>query len=520
MTLEAFNRDDIRRAAKLAGGVNVTYKTKTENIAFLREQGVVDLDVDSDGGLRLIREGGFETEARDEEALHQAVRDHLDELRDGAEVTFDVAELPPPARAAIGQDGLVHALDVFNDTWCDQDTDPFADGVFEYVREGVVDCPECCAVFNDEEPDSEPLDHPAGFDSPFPDAFPGATVADFPSAEDQALLDEAAERDPATEVPAYSITTDADGRSRVKVVVDEDMVTIDETDPRYARVVTALLQGEDPTPFVRAGDIVEAALGSITYSLSRRTRIVKPIGSTEADGVELYIDDEHVDGKMVDQFVRYWVEGRDMGNLLTFLERVKSNPLPVAETNLYGWGSALTIDADGYFIGFKSVLPDPTEEHLPIEERRFKPSHSGPGAVNGIVPDDGTLWQRVGDVVTIDRELVRPGAECGVGLHVGTWNYASRFNGRRGVVMEVRVDPADIVNVPYNDTGKLRCTRYTVLGFHDTNGALDHHEPEAAWSPASAVATLERTVTETVVEPEQAEAVRGFFSKLADRFRR
>ena len=54
-----------------------------------------------------------------------------------------------------------------------------------------------------------------------------------------------------------------------------------------------------------------------------------------------------------------------------------------------------------------------------------------------------------------------PSVGCHKGLHVGTWDYASSFG--RGVVLEVEVDPRDVVSVP-TDCGdaKLRCCRYRV----------------------------------------------------------
>lgn len=263
----------------------------------------------------------------------------------------------------------------------------------------------------------------------------------------------------------YHTSVDDKGRSQVTVVVDGNMTTVDETHPNYSRIVTALLADEDPTPWLDASS--EKLLQQVVNVLGEDSAIV----TDEHGEHHLYLGGTEVDGKLVDKFISFWADDQPFDGLLKFLERVNMNPLPVAEIGLYNWDSALTIDDDGYFIGFKSVIPT---------EGGFRPAYNGPGYVNGIAAEPGQyIVQNVGDVVTMDRDSIEPGPECGIGLHVGTWNYASTYNGGRGVVMEVRVDPADIINVPSYHSGKLRCCRYEIVAIHsDKSGDLSHYEPE------------------------------------------
>jgi hypothetical protein len=50
---------------------------------------------------------------------------------------------------------------------------------------------------------------------------------------------------------------------------------------------------------------------------------------------------------------------------------------------------------------------------------------------------------------------------CSVGLHVGTYDYASNFTLN---VLEVHVNPRDVVSVPTDSNwAKVRCCRYVVI---------------------------------------------------------
>jgi hypothetical protein len=62
------------------------------------------------------------------------------------------------------------------------------------------------------------------------------------------------------------------------------------------------------------------------------------------------------------------------------------------------------------------------------------------------------------------RVLHAPSQECGDGLHIGTFAYASTFYGG-DTVMLVKFSPRDIVSLPdSNSAWKLRVCRFTVIG--------------------------------------------------------
>ena len=85
----------------------------------------------------------------------------------------------------------------------------------------------------------------------------------------------------------------------------------------------------------------------------------------------------------------------------------------------------------------------------------------------GLVPN----WANT--TVTMPRNMVEddPTKACSQGLHIASKEYARDY----GNVVEVSVDPADIVSVPYNyNNKKCRCCRYEVLtGKEKPAGAPD-----------------------------------------------
>jgi hypothetical protein len=82
-----------------------------------------------------------------------------------------------------------------------------------------------------------------------------------------------------------------------------------------------------------------------------------------------------------------------------------------------------------------------------------------------------------------------PGKACSTGLHVGTKSFAKDFG---AVVIEVKIDPADVVSVPHESGGqKLRCAKYEVarVSVEDSYG-LRHYEPAGTFTPEAAGESL------------------------------
>lgn len=297
--------------------------------------------------------------------------------------------------------------------------------------------------------------------------------ADFDE-DDEVDDDEDREPEPFS---AYNISIHQDGRSTITFVDDDGLQSITQEHPAFERILADLLVGRKP----RSYDPASSLAASIEHIGDSRLSVATPtdgayLGADPANyKPSVLFDGEPIHGRMVDVFLRYHLEGRDATNLVRFLERCKANPVEGAAEGLFNWGGSerLTITPEGHFIGFKAVRNT-------LDADVYESSSSGEAWVNG-EHRTGRIRQQVGDVVTMPPRLVTPGPECSTGLHVGDWNYASTFLGSTSIVMEVDVDPADVVNVPNYETGKMRVVKYLVSQIHDRASEDDasHQEPEA-----------------------------------------
>jgi hypothetical protein len=261
----------------------------------------------------------------------------------------------------------------------------------------------------------------------------------------------------------YNIVLSSDGGSTV-VLTDEDLntTTITEEHPNFLRIVNGLHDGEDVT------DWLDPRPAKVMVGLSDRIQIIDDV---------LHFDDDPVYDGLSNTILRYQREGREVSNLVRFMERLAENPSRRSREMLFTWTEAkeLIIDTDGYIIAYKGV----TAEQLSI--------HSGTAYVDGNKVQ-GQIPNEVGTVISMPRSMVQddPNQGCSYGLHAGNWSYASGFG---TIVLEVRIDPADVVSVPADCSyQKLRCCKYTVVAVHESDeDDLDEYEPEATWDEDEAL---------------------------------
>lgn len=298
----------------------------------------------------------------------------------------------------------------------------------------------------------------------------------------------------------YNIVNADNGTCTVVMMFpDGNVETINETHPNFTRITHALINNEDPSEWLSAD------VKRIVEHLSSRVSVV--------DGV-LHFDGDPVYNGLSDVIARYHREGRDATNLVRFMERLSSNPSANSREQLFNWTQAqdLTIDADGYIIGYKGVstresdqdyLSDEGEVLFPLDKYPFRSSSAGHGIVDGIEVN-GYLPMGVGVTVEMPRREVNdnPNEGCSTGLHVGDYNYAVGY-AHAGALLEVRFDPADVVSVPA-DCGfaKLRCCRYEGVAIHDIDlgDDLEDYEPEATWDDDEAMDAFMGYVEPSFVE--------------------
>lgn len=152
------------------------------------------------------------------------------------------------------------------------------------------------------------------------------------------------------------------------------------------------------------------------------------------------------------KILRFSNDGLPYQPLVKFAEKLQQNPSFRAVNELFTFleKNDHPITETGNFIAYKRVRGD------------FMDIHSG------------TFDNHPGQAPTVNRNQVDEDCSrtCSEGLHVANWNYAhtqfASSNSATDVMLEVEVNPADVVAVPvdYNNS-KMRVCKYVVLNVVD-----------------------------------------------------
>ena len=165
---------------------------------------------------------------------------------------------------------------------------------------------------------------------------------------------------------------------------------------------------------------------------------------------EILIDGKPAPGVLGNKIVAFANQGLPYEPLVRFAKNLKGNPSFRAVNELFQFleKNDHPITDDGCFIAYKRVGDD------------FKDLYTH------------TMDNTVGSTVEMSRNEVNedPTQTCSYGLHVANWDYAcNHYCSGQGVMLEVKVNPADVVAVPvdYNQA-KMRVCKYVVLGVVDS----------------------------------------------------
>lgn len=175
----------------------------------------------------------------------------------------------------------------------------------------------------------------------------------------------------------------------------------------------------------------------------------------------IFFDGDQLNSTITDHVIRLMWDDEDFMPYVFFLENVMENPVQHSREQSFDWitaaGDGMTITEDGMVVGFKGTHGD--------GNGGFESTTAGHAIVNG-EEYNGRIPYAVGDVVTMPRSEVThdPGTSCSTGLHVGTRRYAKRFLGNGGALLEVWVNPRDIVSVPSGEHEKMRVCRFYIVG--------------------------------------------------------
>lgn len=230
----------------------------------------------------------------------------------------------------------------------------------------------------------------------------------------------------------------------------EPVKSADSNHPHWDSIINGLTNGDES---VYALFDVRGGVGAKLRRLSERIT---------TDGGNIYFDGDAIDDALSQQILRFLDEGvDDYKPLVNFMAKIAENPSQHSRDNLYRWlrAQGFSITLDGDLVAYKGVKVYRDEGR---DETRYVSSHSGPAIVDGVAVN-GRVPNNPGSVVEMPRSQVtaNPAIGCHVGLHVGTWNYASTF---ADVTLEVHVHPRDVVSVPTEcSDAKMRVSRYKVV---------------------------------------------------------
>lgn len=213
-----------------------------------------------------------------------------------------------------------------------------------------------------------------------------------------------------------------------------------------------------------AGDESIYGLFDVREGLGRRLENLSE--RVSYNGEDILFDGTPVHSVLADQIKRALESGEaDYMPLIRFWEKLESNPQQHSKEQAYRWLAThdFKITEDGDVVAYKGVVDNKNGTFSSISSSNVPDTPSG--YVDGVpVPPLSTVTQKIGSVVTMPRDEVKhdPSVACHRGLHVGDWSYARGF--ARGAVLEVHVNPRDIVSVPNDERSrKVRTCKYKVV---------------------------------------------------------
>lgn len=224
------------------------------------------------------------------------------------------------------------------------------------------------------------------------------------------------------------------------------LLTADSAHPHWQAIIDGVAAGDESV-----FDLFDVAGGVMKRFKQITDRV-------SYDGVNVLFDGDVVHAAIADQIRRTLEAGEaDYRPLVAFWEKLESNPNTHSKEQAYNWLSThdFKITEDGDVVAYKGVKRADTGGFVSIS--------SGDAIVDGVA-HSGYIPNGIGSVVTMPRSKVAhdPSRACHYGLHAGDWSYANNF--AQGAVLEVHINPRDIVSVPSDSSyRKVRTCRYEVI---------------------------------------------------------
>jgi hypothetical protein len=231
-------------------------------------------------------------------------------------------------------------------------------------------------------------------------------------------------------------------------------LTANDGHPAWHQILTAIADGAEYEALV--------ALFNPAQAISDRFESIGHRVSVRGD--TLYFDGDAVHSALTDHILRLLNEGDEdwAETYVAFYEKLMNNPSENSREQLYRWlGSHdfTLVKYSGDIVAYKGCALNDEGAAISI--------HSGHAIVDG-EERHGRIPYPIGSFVEMPRSEVAddPHTSCSYGLHFGTRAYAQGY--ADGVMLEVHVDPRDVVSVPAGEDQKARCCRMYVAEVNET----------------------------------------------------
>jgi hypothetical protein len=235
----------------------------------------------------------------------------------------------------------------------------------------------------------------------------------------------------------------------INILFEGRMRTVNKTHINFEAVKAQLRTLNEPKVFGTEHKFAMDKLRDLLDIPSFIARVTE--GRVKVGDNAVFFDGEEVKGIIAQRLLEILKNGLDVRPLARFLDRLRNNPdfekNVQDEVYLFLESGQIPITPDGCFLAFKKVGGDYASSHP--------------------LPDGSKLYNRVGDVVAMNREEVDRDRynTCSRGLHFCSWQYLPQFGmGGEAKVVIVKIAPEDVVSIPndYNNS-KGRAWRYVVV---------------------------------------------------------
>lgn len=241
------------------------------------------------------------------------------------------------------------------------------------------------------------------------------------------------------------------GPNFINLIQDGKTYTADATHPAFAQARNVLMRVAIATSEADKQRLLEEALVAINVK-----RAVQKFmhGSVVIEGDSVSYKGMEIDNGLTQRILDAMKEGKNFKFLINFFENLMLNPSRRAVNELFGFlqHNDIELTEDGHFLAWKRV------------NANYKDMYTG------------RIDNTPGKVVEVPRNAVDEDSNrtCSAGLHVAAKSYLPHYGGGRGVIVQVKVHPRDVVSIPVDyDNAKMRTCRYEVL--KDVTTGFSHY---------------------------------------------